>query len=77
VHAAAEKPEQLAPQPPVVYRLLSIIYLRQKNYPALVSALHAYIELDADSPAEARAKGLRARAQRQLTNSPEAAVAVK
>jgi cytochrome c-type biogenesis protein CcmH/NrfG len=75
--AAAEKAEQLAPQQPVIYRLLSIIYLRQKDYQALVTALDSYIELDPDSPAGIRAKELRAQAQRQLTNSPEAAVAVK
>jgi Carboxypeptidase regulatory-like domain/Tetratricopeptide repeat len=75
---AAEKAAQLAPQQAVVYRLLAVIHLRQKDYPALVSALDSYIELDPDSPAGARAKELRVEAQKQLGITAEAAaVAVK
>jgi len=74
---AAQTAAQLAPQQPVVYRLLSVIELRQKNYPALISALDSYIELDPDSPAGARAKDLRAEAEKHLEAVGEAAVAAK
>jgi tetratricopeptide (TPR) repeat protein len=75
--AAARQAASLAPQQPVVHRLLAIIYLRQKDYPALASALDAYIALDPDSPAGVRAKELRAQTQRHLENSPAEAAAVK
>jgi Flp pilus assembly protein TadD len=75
--AAAQKAAALAPHQPVVYRLLAAIYLRQKDYASLASALDSYIELDANSPAGVRAKELRAEAQRQLDSSPREAVAVK
>ncbi len=74
---AAEKAVQLAPQQAVVYRLLAVIQLRQKNYLALLSALDSYIELDPDSPAGVRAKELRAEAEKELANAREAAVAAK
>lgn len=75
--AAANMAAQLAPQQPVVYRLLAVIHLRQKNYSELISALDSYIELDPDSPAGVRAKELRAQAQSQLAKSAGAAIAVK
>ncbi len=75
--AAAKKAEELAPEQPVVYRLMAVILLRQKNYPALVSALDSYIALDPDSPAGVRAKELRTQAQREIREAKEAAVAVK
>lgn len=75
--AAAHAAAQLAPQQPVVYRLLSVIELRQKNYPALISALDSYIELDPNSPAGVRAKELRAEAAKHLEASTEAAVVKK
>jgi len=74
--AAAGLAESLAPNQPVVYRLLAVIHLREKNYPALIADLDAYIQLDPDSPAGVRAKQLRAEAERQLVNSPGAAVSV-
>jgi tetratricopeptide (TPR) repeat protein len=72
--AAAEAAAQLAPQQPVVYRLLAAIHLRQKDYSALITALDSYIQLDPDSPAGIRAKELRTQAEEQLTNSPKLAV---
>ena len=67
--AAAQAAAELAPQQPIVYRLLAVIHLREKNYPALISALDSYIELDPNSPAGVRAKELRAQAQQQLAHS--------
>jgi hypothetical protein len=54
-----------------------VIHLRQKNYPALITALDSYIELDPNSPAGLRAKELRSQAEKQMADSPDAAVAVK
>ncbi len=72
--AAAEQAAELAPTQPVVYRLLAIIHLRQKNYSALLTDLDAYLQLDPDSPAGLRAKELRAQAEKQLLTSPAATV---
>ena len=68
--AAAQQAASLAPKQPAVYRLLAAIHLRQKNYPALLTDLDAYIQLDPDSPAGIRAKELRAQAEKQMPNSP-------
>jgi len=73
--AAAQAAAQLAPQQPIVYRLLAVILLQQKNYPALVSALDSYIALDPSSPAGLRAKELRIEAQKELDKSAESAAA--
>jgi cytochrome c-type biogenesis protein CcmH/NrfG len=75
--AAAEIAARLAPQQPTVYRLLAIIYLRQKNFPAMIPALDSYIRLDPDSAAGKRAKELRVQAEKEMANSPGTAVAVK
>ena len=75
--AAARTAAELAPQQAVVYRLLAVVHLRQKNYPALITALDSYIELDPNSPAGLRAKELRTQAEKQVANSRDAAVAVK
>jgi hypothetical protein len=63
---AAKTAESLAPQQPKVYRLLSLVHLRQKNYQAALADLDAYIRLDPDSPEGHTAKQLRADTQRQL-----------
>jgi tetratricopeptide (TPR) repeat protein len=65
---AAQKAESLAPQQPKVYRLLSLIHLRQKNYQAALADLDTYIRLDPDSPEGHTAKQIRADTQRQLEN---------
>jgi len=66
---AAKSAESLAPQQPKVYRLLSLIHLRQKNYTAALADLDAYIRLDPDSPEGHTAKQIRADTQRQLETS--------
>jgi tetratricopeptide (TPR) repeat protein len=70
---AAKKAESLAPQQPIVYRLLSAIHLKQKDYSALLTDLDTYIRLDSDSPAGQRAQEMRAQLARQLTQSQTAA----
>jgi hypothetical protein len=66
---AAKSAESLAPQQPKVYRLLSLIHLRQKNYQAALADLDTYIRLDPDSPEGHTAKQIRADTQRQMENS--------
>jgi tetratricopeptide (TPR) repeat protein len=56
---SADQAKSLAPSAAIVYRLLSNIHLRQKDYPALLSDIDNYIKLDPDSPAGVRAKQLR------------------
>lgn len=63
---AAKTAGSLAPQQPKVYRLLSLIHLRQKNYQAALADLDAYIRLDPDSPEGSTAKQIRADTQRQI-----------
>jgi tetratricopeptide (TPR) repeat protein len=63
---SAEQARSLAPNAAIVYRLLSNIHLSQKDYPALVQDLDAYIKLDPDSPAGARAKEIRKQVQESI-----------
>ena len=63
---AAKTAESLAPKQPKVYRLLSLIHLRQRNYQAALADLDAYIRLDPDSAEGQTAKQIRADTQRQL-----------
>jgi tetratricopeptide (TPR) repeat protein len=75
--AAAQQAAALAPNQPVVYRLLAVIHLRQENYAALLADLDAYLQLDPDSPAGLRAKELRAQAEKQLGNASGPTVSAK
>ena len=56
----------LSPNAAIVYRLLSNVHLRQKNYPALLEDLEAYLRLDADSPAATRARELREEVKQRI-----------
>jgi tetratricopeptide (TPR) repeat protein len=75
--AAAERARSAAPQQPVVYRLLAVIHLQQKDYPTLLDNLDAYIRLDPDSPAGQRAKQLRADTLQRLSGSEARASAAQ
>lgn len=61
--AGAEKAglqaRSLAPDAPLVYRILANVHLTEKNYPALLDDLDEYIKLDPNSPAGQRAKEMR------------------
>jgi tetratricopeptide (TPR) repeat protein len=63
---SAQQARSLAPNVPLVYRLLSNVHLKEKDYPALLSDLDAYIKLDPDSPAGIRARQLREEVQKKL-----------
>jgi len=63
---SAELARSLAPSAPIVYRLLSIIHLREKDYPALLHDLDAYIQLDPNSPAGTHASELREQVRQKI-----------
>jgi tetratricopeptide (TPR) repeat protein len=63
---AALQARSLAPNAAITYRLLSNIHLRQKNYPALLGDIDAYLKLDPDSPAGIRAKQMREEVQQKI-----------
>jgi tetratricopeptide (TPR) repeat protein len=63
---SADQAKSLAPSAAVVYRLLSNIHLRQKDYPALLTDIDNYIKLDPDSAAGIRAKQLRAQVAQKV-----------
>jgi hypothetical protein len=65
----AGQAKSLAPNQPLPHRLLAIIDLREKNYPALLEELDAFIALEPDTPAGIRAKELRAQTQKTLEAS--------
>jgi tetratricopeptide (TPR) repeat protein len=71
--AAAEKAQAAAPLQPMVYRVLSVIHLKENNYSALKSDLDHYIQLDPDSPAGVRAKDLLAQVEREFPQSARTA----
>jgi Flp pilus assembly protein TadD len=63
---SAQQAKSLAPKQPLPHRLLAIIDLKEKNYPALLEELDAFIALEPGSPAGIRAKELRAQTQKTL-----------
>jgi tetratricopeptide (TPR) repeat protein len=63
---AAQRAKELAPAQPMVYRLMSLIHLRQKNDAAALVDLDAYIKLDPDSAAGETAKKIRVDTQERL-----------
>jgi tetratricopeptide (TPR) repeat protein len=63
---SAERARALAPNAPIVYRLLANIHLRQKNYADLLGDLDAYIKLDPDSPAGLRAAQMRQQVAQEI-----------
>lgn len=68
--AGAEKAglqaRSLAPDAPLVYRILANVHLSEKNYPALLDDLDSYIKLDPDSPAGQRAKEMRTQVAQKI-----------
>jgi len=72
---SAEQAKSLSPNTPMIYRLLSNIHLQQKDYPALLEDLDAYVKLDPDSPAGARAKQMRDQVQQKIAQEKPAAAA--
>ena len=69
---SAERARSLAPNTPIIYRLLANIHMRQKNYPDLLRDLDAYVKLDPDSPAGLRAKQMRVEVEQELAKQSQA-----
>ena len=69
---SAERARSLAPNTPIIYRLLANIHMRQKNYKDLLSDLDAYMKLDPDSPAGLRAKQMRVEVEQELAKQAQA-----
>ena len=64
---SAEQARSLSPGTAIIYRLLSNIHLREKDYAALLDDIDAYIKLDPDSPAGIRAKALREQVAQKIS----------
>jgi len=65
---AAEKARSLMPNAAIVYRLLANIHFSEKNYPALMNDLDAYLKIDSDSPAAVHAKEMRTDVLQRIQN---------
>lgn len=63
--SSAERAKSLAPNTPILYRLLANIHLKQRNYADLLVDLDAYIKLDPSSPAGLRAAEMREQVAQQ------------
>ena len=64
---SAERAKALAPNTPIVYRLLPNIHMRQANCAAAVSHIDAYPKLDPDSAAGIRAAEIRKEILREMS----------
>jgi Flp pilus assembly protein TadD len=74
---AAQKSQTLAPDQPLVYRLLSLVHLKQQNFVAAIADLDAYLRLDPDSPEGTRARQLRRETEARLSERIHPAVPTK
>jgi len=63
-----------APNSPVTYALLAEIHLRQRNRPALVEDVDAYLGLDPDGPFSGKARIARAEALRAMSQQTSGSV---
>lgn len=63
---SADEARALAPNALIVYRLLSNIHMQEKNYPALLNDLNAYIKLDPKSIMGVHAQQLRVQVEAKL-----------
>jgi tetratricopeptide (TPR) repeat protein len=70
---AAERAKSLAPNAPVIYRLLANIHMQQQNYAALLEDIDTYVKLDPDSPAGVRAKQMREEISQKLDQQKKTA----
>jgi tetratricopeptide (TPR) repeat protein len=69
---SAEQARSLAPNVPIIYRLLANIHIRQKNNQELLNDLDAYIKLDPDSPASLRAVQMREQIAQEVAKQSQA-----
>jgi tetratricopeptide (TPR) repeat protein len=64
----AKKAGQIEPTMPMVHQLLAEIHIKQKDYPAAIEDIDAYLALDADSANAVRLKELRVKLQSASNN---------
>ena len=57
---AGEQARSLMPNAAIIYRLLANIHMREKDYPALLEDIDAYLKIDPNSAAGAHARVMRA-----------------
>jgi tetratricopeptide (TPR) repeat protein len=57
---AGEQARSLMPNAAIIYRLLANIHMREKDYPALLDDIDAYLKINPDGPAGVHAKEMRA-----------------
>jgi Tfp pilus assembly protein PilF len=69
---SAERARLLAPNTPMIYRLLANIHKRQRNYAAMLGDIDAYVKLDPDSPAGLRAKQMRGEVEEEMAKQAQA-----
>lgn len=72
---SAQQARALAPNALIVYRLLSNIHMQEKNYPALLEDLDAYIKLDSKSTMGIHAQELRAKVEAKISKDKLATTA--
>jgi tetratricopeptide (TPR) repeat protein len=65
---AGEQARSLMPNASIVYRLLANIHMREKDYPALLEDIDAYLKIDHTSPAVAQAREMRAEVIQKIRN---------
>jgi tetratricopeptide (TPR) repeat protein len=63
---AGEQARSLMPNAAIVYRLLANVYMREKDYSALLADLDAYLKIDPDSAASVRAREMRAEVMKKI-----------
>jgi tetratricopeptide (TPR) repeat protein len=65
---AGEQARSLMPNAAIIYRLLANLHMREKDYPALLDDIDAYLKIDSNSPAGAQARELRAEVIQKIHN---------
>ena len=63
---AGEQARSLLPNAAIVYRLLANIHMREKDYPALLDDIDAYLKIDPNSPASAHAREMRTEVMQKI-----------
>jgi tetratricopeptide (TPR) repeat protein len=63
---AGEQARSLMPNAAIVYRLLANVHMRQKDYPALLKDIDAYVKIDPNSAESAHAKEMRAQVMQKI-----------
>jgi tetratricopeptide (TPR) repeat protein len=63
---AGERARSLMPTAATVYRLMANVHMREKDYPALLEDIDAYLKIDPDGAAASHAKEMRAEVMQKI-----------